>query len=365
LLLSLLQSCTPALVFVISMFMRLQSPWPLWQALPVLVVCAGAGVATFEGDHIFSSWRPLSPVLQVTMIFLQAGSISLLQKVLQPRTDVLPHAMGLSGRTSSSGSSLLRTGSTASHSSRTSSSGSVSDDDDVVTPAGPSPLAVLTHIAWYAMLVLVAPVIMLEARQLITTFAGWRPVLPTLLASSSTFVLYSLMTIIAVQASSAVTVSLMEAVVAAAVTLVTAFLYPWNSSFPAGVIPVLQWQGLGVAVLGLACYAWGKVAVQRAAQLQRRASMDAPTKTAAYWASEDPAKVMKCSGADVMVYIQPHRVRQAAAATWVQPDGFKPLSAIQDVMPPQTPVSPLQQQQQQQQQCYSRHYQQQQLVYCQ
>jgi hypothetical protein len=364
LLLSLLQSCTPALAFIISMFMRLQSPWPLWQALPVLAVCAGAGVATFEGNHIFSSWRPLSPVLQATMVFLQAGSICLLQKVLQPRTDVLPHALGLSGRTSSSGSSLLRTSSTASHSSRSSSSGSVSDDDDVVTPVGPSPLAVLTHIAWYAMLVLVAPVIMLEAHQLITTFAGWKPVLPALLASSSTFVLYSLMTIVAVQATSAVTVSLMEAVVAAAVTLGTDFLYPWNSRFPAGVIPALQWKGLAVAALGIAFYAWGKVAVQRAAQMQRRASMDAPTKTAAYWASEDPAKVMKCSGADVMVYIQPHRVRQAAAATWVQPDGFKPLSAIQDVMAPQTPVSPLQQQQQ----CYSRHYQQQQqqqLVYCQ
>jgi hypothetical protein len=346
-------------VFIISMFMRLQSPWPLWQALPVLAVCAGACVATFEGGQIFRSWQSLSIFLHVTMVLLQAGSICLLQKVLQPRTDMLPHAMSLSGRTSSSGSSLLRTSSTASHSSRTSSSGSVSDEDDAVTPAGPSPLAILTHIAWYAMLMLAAPVIMLEAPQLITTFAGWRPVLPTLLASSSTYVLFSLLTIIAVQATSAVTVSLMEAVVAAAVTLGTAFLYPWNSNFPAGVIPALQWQGLAGAVLGLACYAAAKLAVQKAAQLQRRPSIDIPVKTASYWASEDPAKVMKCSGADVMVYIQPHRVRQAAAATWVQPDGFKPLSAIQDVMAPHTPVSPLQRQQQ----CYSRQ-QQQQLVYC-
>lgn len=361
-----LQSCAPVLVLGISLLMHLQSPWPLWSTLLVLAISAGAGLASYEGQHIFWFWRSTGlflqaaiAVLQASGIFLQAGSICMLQKALQQRVDTLPHAMSLGGRTSSSGSSLLRTSSSASTSSRASSSstGCVSDEEDVVMPAGPPPLAVQTHIAWYAMLVLAAPALLLEAPKLVATFAGWKAALPTLLASSSTFTVYCLLTIVAVQASSALTVSLMEVTTTAAVSLGTAFLYPWHSSFAAGMIPPMQWGGLGVAVLGLALYAWGRALVVRAGQLKQRLSLEAPIKTAAYWAAEDPAKVMKCSGTDAMVYIQPHRVRQVSASPWVQQQkqGFRPLVAVQDVMETRTPVSNLQQQQWQPQQ---------QLVYC-
>jgi hypothetical protein len=123
----------------------------------------------------------------------------------------------------------------------------------------------------------------------------------------------------------------------------------------------MQWQGFAASVLGLVLYAWAKVAAQRAVQLQLRSSLEAPAKNAAYWASEDPAKVMKCSGADVLVYIQPHRVRQVSAAPWVQAEGFKPLNVIQDVAVPQTPGSHMQLPTQQ---YLMQHQHQQQLVYC-
>uniref|UniRef100_A0A383WD92 Sugar phosphate transporter domain-containing protein n=1 Tax=Tetradesmus obliquus TaxID=3088 RepID=A0A383WD92_TETOB len=201
----MLKAGGPATIYVLGIALGTESA-QLLQALRVLVVCFGVGIASY-GDVTLNL---AGLVLQLGSIVTDALRCCFLQRVLQ-------HSQ-----------------------------------------VDTTPLVTLAHVAPYSAAALVLPMAVVEGRRLVQTFDDWQPAIPAvllsgLLAACLNFVVFKL-----IQLTSALTTSLSGVIKEWVCILVAMYVY-------GTVVTYMQWVGYSIAIAGLLWYQSGKLAAAAAA----------------------------------------------------------------------------------------------------
>jgi drug/metabolite transporter (DMT)-like permease len=231
-----LQAGGPATIYLLGIAMGTESA-QLMQALRVLVVCTGVGIASY-GDITLNL---TGMVLQLGSIVTDALRCCFLQRVLQ-------HSQ-----------------------------------------VEATPLVTLAHVAPYSAAALVLPMAVVEGRRFVDTYDEWQPAIPAvllsgLLAACLNFVVFKL-----IQLTSALTTSLSGVIKEWVCILVAMYVY-------GTVVTNLQWMGYSIAIAGLLWYQSGKLAAANAAA----AAAGAAKGTAAPGScSEEKARLISSSGGSI------------------------------------------------------------------
>lgn len=230
-----LQAGGPATIYLLGIALGTESA-QLLQALRVLVVCTGVGIASY-GD-ITLNFVGLS--LQLGSIVTDALRCCFLQRVLQ-------HSQ-----------------------------------------VDATPLVTLAHVAPYSAAALVLPMAVVEGRRLVQTYEDWQPAIPAvllsgLLATCLNFVVFKL-----IRLTSALTTSLSGVIKEWVCILVAMYVY-------GTVVTNLQWLGYSIAIAGLLWYQAGKLSAANAAAA---AAAGAATSYAAA-ASQEKVRLISSSGGSV------------------------------------------------------------------
>jgi drug/metabolite transporter (DMT)-like permease len=231
---ALLQAGGPATIYLIGIALGTESP-NLLQAVKVLVVCTGVGVASY-GDITLNF---VGMVLLLGSIVTDALRCCLLQRVLQ-------HSQ-----------------------------------------VDATPLVTLAHVAPYSAAALVLPMAVVEGRRLVSTFSDWQPALPAvllsgLLAACLNFVVFKL-----IRLTSALTTSLSGVIKEWVCILVAIYVY-------GTLVTNMQWVGYSIAIAGLLWYQSGKLAASSAAAAAGSAAAD--KEAAAGSCSEEKVRLISSSG---------------------------------------------------------------------
>jgi drug/metabolite transporter (DMT)-like permease len=211
---AVLQAGGPATIYLVGIALGTETP-KLLQAVKVLVVCTGVGIASY-GDITLNS---VGMVLQLASIVTDAVRCCFLQRVLQ-------HSQ-----------------------------------------VDATPLVTLAHVAPYSAAALMLPMAVVEGRRLVNTFGDWQPAVPAVLLSGLLAIWLNFVVFKLIRLTSALTTSLSGVIKEWVCILVAMYVY-------GTIVTNMQWVGYSIAIAGLLWYQSGKLATASPAAAAGSAAAD-------------------------------------------------------------------------------------------